>query len=528
MGGLRYRLLSTAAGGVLTLGLSPLAATNAYAVTYQVGDYTISLQSTVGYTVGLRTAPVNNELAGLNNDDGDRNFRSGVMANRFQSLEQLGIVDGDYGFRASALAYIDTVYLGHNKNNSPDTFNTSTSGTTGFPSQTVSLEGRRFEPLAAFIYGAEYFNSGSDKLSWQIGRQTITWGESLFSTDGISGLQAPSDFYQGELLPNPLAQATFLPTGAASATYSFANGITLAGYWQFEYEPSTLPGVGSFFSTSDIVGPGAQRLLLGPVSNQVAVNGALTRARDIRPPNGLDQFGAAIHDNIEGYELGAYFVQGIPKTPGVYTSGTKFIIYYPQPVDALAVSGSTVLNSGPFNGAQISGEISGRINQPLISQAIFGPTDVPSFSNTLYAKGDVLDAQLSTNYLTPPLPLMPNGGAVAAEFTWNDVLSVTENKAALVPGNTNMGGAFEGTYTPSWFPLANVEVETPVGWTTTFIGDSKYDGSHAGTGTIDVGALAIINSTLTVGLSYQRYYGAINRQALLDRDFATFYVQKVF
>ena len=542
---LRRLLLQTTvfAGGILMLGAGRPAA----AATLKLGDFTITLQSTLGYTFGERTAPVNNELATLNSDDGDRNFRSGVIANRFQTLEQLNISDGDYGLRASALAYIDTVYLQNSKNNSPNTFNSFGIGPQGFPSGTVANEGRKIEPLALFIYGAEDFDGGNQKLSWQLGRQTITWGESLFSLDGISGLQAPVDAYQGDLLPNPQAQALFLPTGAFSAAYQFANGVSIDGYWQFEFEPDILPGVGSFFSTSDEIGPGAQRILASTISEGAA---SINRAPDIRPKNGLDQFGFAAHDSIGNYEVGAYFVRGIPKGPNVYTdvgeavvggvpvvtdpgvinlahpNGPQIGLYnivYAQPVNAFALSASTL-----FMSANVAGEISDRINQPLISAPNVSSSDPANFNNPLYAIGNVVAAQLSTIYQSPPLPLMPNGGVLEAELNLSDVTSINKNRANLVPGNTSEGGAFEAVWTPNWFPRSDLEIETPVGWTTTFLGDSQFDGSAAGTTTYDVGIEAIYKYNLTIGANYQRYAGPLDRQANLDRDFLTVYVQKTF
>lgn len=507
------------------------APANAASIT--LGDYTITLQSTLGYTVGERTAPVDHKTAALNSDDGDRNFRTGIVENRFQTLEQFQISNGSYGFRASALAWLDTTYLQDNKNNSPNTFNAYGVGRNGFPSATIANDGRRIEPLAAFIYGAESFDSGNQTLSWQFGRQTITWGQSLFSLDGISGLQAPADLNQAKLLPNPQAQALFLPTGAISASYDFGSGVSADAYWQFEYEPDILPGVGSYFSTSDAVGPGGQRLLATPINAGAA---SIYRAPDIRPANGLNQFGFDAHKTFGASDVALYFLRGIPKTPLVYTELTgkptpnpngpkvgQYNVVYAQPVNAFAVSGSTLL----WN-ANVAGEISGRTNQPLVSKASYTPADPANYNHPLYAIGDVLDAQLSAIYVAPPMPLLTNGATIQTELTLNKVLSVTKNKAALVPGNTSEGGSFEIVCSPNWFPRADVEILTPVGWTTTFLGDSQYDGSAAGNSTYNIGIQAIYKANLTVGVNYQRYAGTPARQSTLDRDFVTFYIQRTF
>jgi len=519
------------AGGAFVFGM---AAPAAHAATWQLGDYTISLQSTLDYTLGVRTAPVDNEAAGLNNDDGDRNFRSGIMENLFQTTEQLNIQNGNYGFRASAQALINTVYLQNSQNDSPNTFNSYGIGSQSFPSGTIANDGRNFRMLAAFVYGAESFDGGQQRLSWQIGRQTITWGEALFSTDGLAGLQAPIDLNYAESEPNPQLQALFLPTGAASFSYYFADGITVDAYWQFEYEPTVLPGVGSYFSFADLLGPGAQRILATP-TNEGAIS--IYRAPDIRPANGLNQFGFAAHDTIGTYGLGLYFVRGIPKGPTTYAnefgfsptpSGFKvgtYSIVYAQPVNAFGVSATTT-----YGAVNVAAELSGRINQPLVSTVMTeGPVSPGSYNHPLYAAGDVFNAELNAIDLTEPLPLMPNGAAISGELTVNDVVSVTNRKAALTPDNTSESAGFELTFTPNWFPTPNIEVELPLGWTTTFVGDSQYDQlANAGTSTYDIGLEGVYKNNLTFGVNYQRYAGPPNRQSNIDRDFATLYIDKTF
>ncbi len=530
---------------VFTVGLTvPIA----HAATWYVGDYRITLQSTLDYTLGVRTSPLedsyyagNEGANGLNVDDGDRNFRSGIMENLFQTTEQLNIQNGNYGFRASAQASIDTVYLQDSKNNSPSTFNSYDVGPKGFPSSTVAQDGRNFRMLAAFVYGAENFDNGQQRLSWQIGRQTITWGESLFSTDGLSGLQAPVNIYYAESEPNPQLQALFLPTGAASFSYDLGNGITADAYWQFEFEPSIYPGVGSYFSFVDLFGPGAQRILATPFSPYLPAYEqglSIYRQPDVRPPNGVDQFGFAAHDTIGRYIVGLYFVRGIPKNLYTYTNvspdlfrpistGTQIAQYslvYAQPVNAFAISASTTIGS-----ANVAGELTARVNQPLVSTVDYvGPTTA-KYSDPLYAAGNVLNLELNTIDLTEPLPLMPNGATIAGEFTFNDVLDVTARKAALTPGNNPASAGFELTFAPSWYPSPNIQVELPLGWTTQVAGDSQYDiGEWAGASIYDVGLEGVYKNNLTFGVNYQRYAGPRDREPYVDRDFATFYVDKTF
>jgi len=519
------------AGSAALLLLSPFAARPARAQTVQTGPFTITLQSTLSWTGGVRTgsfdnAYYNSAAAGVITDDGDRNFHSGIAANRFQTVEQLNIQDGDYGLRASALAFIDTVYLTDNRNNSLSganpfgTLNYSGSGPRGFPSQTVSDDGRRFEPLALFLYGAEDFDGGVTRLNWQIGRQTITWGESLFSPDGVASIQAPADAYLSSLLPNPQVQSIFLPTGAARFAYHFASGVTLDGYWQFEYEPDVLPGVGSYFSPADFIGPGAQQLY------PVAYGPITQRAPDQRPNNGLDQFGISLRDTVGNYTYGAYFVRAIAKAPGLYEPGTEggfgpYALYYPEPENAYVTSISTLLGE-----ANVAGELDGYTGAPLASDGALFPG--VTYSNPNYAKGDVINGQVSAIYITPPLPIFKNGMTITAETWFNKVVSITENRAALAPGDDEgMGSDIE--VEPNFFPTGDLEMQFPVSWRPQFIGKSpRFDAASAGTGTINVGVDFTYKSNLDLTINYKHFYGSPGRQTYFDRDFVTAELQRTF
>jgi hypothetical protein len=267
---------------------------------------------------------------------------------------------------------------------------------------------------------------------------------------------------------------------------------------------------------------------------------SIYRGPDIRPSNGLDQFGFAAHGSYGVADFGLYFVRAIPKSPGLYVNAPnisptgqaglnvgQYYEYYALPVNAYAVS-----TSAQVFGANVGSEISVRTNQPFASE-IEGPlVSVPTYNHQLYARGNVLNATLSAIEITPPLPLMPNGLTADAEVVMNEILGYSRFKENLQPGTTRGGGSFEATVTPDWFPIPGLEVDLPIGWTTTFLGDSAFTSSNAGTGTIDVGIKGIYKANLTFGVNYQRYYGtgtlADPRQPDLDRDFVTVYVQRTF
>jgi hypothetical protein len=287
------------------------------ATLYNNGTVTISLESTLSWTLGVRVAPTNSQLlANKNNDDGDRNFRQGLVENRGDILEQLDIADGNYGFHGSFAAWLDTVYLHHNQNNSPSTYN-SFGPNDSFISATVNQQGRKFEPLTAYVFGSNYFNNGNQNLTWRFGRQTVLWGDSLFfGKDAIAGGQAPIDLYRAQAVADLQAQDLFLPTGSIYLSYDVNPHLTIQAYDNFEYEADQYPGVGSYFQFADFLAPGGQRVLianLGPAGDLSVYHG-----RDQTPANGFGQFGVAVRSHIGTVDLGAYYIRFDDKSAQVY------------------------------------------------------------------------------------------------------------------------------------------------------------------------------------------------------------------
>ena len=528
---------------------------NAHAATlYNNGAVTISLESTLSWTVGVRTGSPNSQLlANPNGDDGDRNFRHGLVENRGDILEQLDIADGNYGFHGSFSAWLDTVYLQHNQNNSPSTYN-NFGPNNSFTSATVNRQGRRFEPLSAYIFGSEDFGNGNQNVTWRIGRQTVLWGDSLFfGKDAIAGGQAPIDLYRASTVADLQAQDLFLPTGSIYVSFAVNPFLTIQAYDNFEYEADQFPGSGSYFAANDFLSPGGERILIAPTP---AGELAVYHGHDQTPANGFGQFGVALRSHIGDVDVGAYYVRFDDKGPQVYAfspapgapipakggySVGTYSLVYPQNINVFGFSGS-----GTIMDANVAGEISGRTNMDLFSgPGITIPYGEQANTTThpRYAIGDTIDAQISTLYVTPALPLMPGGASIAAEAVWNKVLTVTENKSALVPNRTSEGAAVEAVFTPTYYNFfPQTEIDVPIGVTANIIGRSQYDpGMNAGTGLINLGVKAIYRQTWVVGMNYARYYGTptavpaasnnpsgTNGQPYIDRDFVSLYVQHTF
>jgi hypothetical protein len=506
---------------------------------YSDNGVQINLDTTVEYANFYRVNDPSAILTNnINGDEGDRNFRHGLVSNYFSALPVLDIKDGNYGAHVSGQFYLDTEYLQKNQNNSPATFNPiSTTDNRSFTSATRNINGQNAMLLDAFVYGSKYFGAGDNQeITVKVGRQTLLWGQSLFfSANGIAAGQAPIDILTAEQLPNAETQQIILPVGQAVVTYQPNQVLTFQAYYQFEWEHDVFQGVGSYFSSSDLLDKGGQRL--------IAVPGAayLYRVKDLSPEHQNGQFGASAQATLGNYDVGLYALRYDAKAPEVYTGapqadkggGTSnvgsYYLVYPRDIQIYGAAVSTTL--GPAN---VAAEISGRRNMPLDSNGS-GSATYPGSANAgaLYPVGSTMAAQISALYLSPGLSWDPGGLSLAGEYAMNHVLSVDRNRSALAPGRDNTAGEFEFTVTPTYFFsfLPNIQINFPVGFTYDLFGRSQIDSTeNHGTGAVTAGVTAIYLTTWTAGLVYKDYIGKPDPSlnSLADRGYLSFNVEHTF
>ncbi|RJF87154.1 DUF1302 family protein [Oleomonas cavernae] len=192
-----------------------------------------------------------------NFDDPNRNFEKGDMfTNMFSALVEANFKYEDWGFKASGNAYYDFVYHADNSNdvNFPDGINKHGGPADEFTGQTRYANGGRFRALDAFAYGT--FDVFGTDLSLRVGNQVVAWGESLFFGN-ISLSQGVVDTTRANT-PGAEVKDILLPVPQVSMNWGVTDRLSILGYYQFDYDYNQLDGVGSYFSRSDIIGPGAE------------------------------------------------------------------------------------------------------------------------------------------------------------------------------------------------------------------------------------------------------------------------------
>ena len=128
------------------------------------------------------------------------------------------------------------------------------------------------------------FDVGNQSGTVRLGRQVISWGEATF-VQGVNALQNPLDAGVARA-PGAEVKEFILPTAALNLKWAFNDSFSAEAYYKLDWEKSTLAGVGSYLSASDTTGPGAQRILLGPL-------GAADVIQAVKPDDD-DQYGIAL------------------------------------------------------------------------------------------------------------------------------------------------------------------------------------------------------------------------------------------
>ncbi|MGI9289530.1 MAG: DUF1302 domain-containing protein [Pseudomonadales bacterium] len=285
------------------------------ALEFDVGEMVIDLDTELSYAAQWRVQGQDKRLiegiAKNSVDDGDRNFDTGLVSNRAAVRVEMAASYQDWSAFVRANAFYDDVYENEETDMDEAGYATYNDGRLlggnvdlgDFPDATVDKHGSKARILDAYVqYNFDMFDQGG---SVRAGRQVISWGESTFFS-GVNGLQNRIDAVAARA-PGAEVKEILLPTGAAYLQTSLTDSLSAELYYQYEWEQSLLPGVGSYFSTSDLTGPGAQRFVAGSF--------VFPKVEDQQPDDG-GQWGAATRYFMDsGTELGLYFVKSHAKTP---------------------------------------------------------------------------------------------------------------------------------------------------------------------------------------------------------------------
>lgn len=478
---------------------------------------------TLGYAAAVRTEKPSDALingpvdpaTGLpttaNGDDGDRNFdRGSLINNRISLLGEFFLSRNNYGLVLRGDAFYDDVYHHSNDNDTPATVNKS-GDHDEFSSQARKYDGGRARLLDAYAYGD--WNLGSTRLNLRLGRQVVAWGESLFFS-GVAASQGPADATKANV-PGVEVKNILLPLNQAFVQWSLGRGLSFAGYYHFEYRPSELEPVGAYFSTTDVIGPGAEFL-------RAAVGFDVPRGRDLEPSDN-GQYGLALKVQATlATSFGLYWLRyhntnpelllNIGEVaPGVFAP-TSYNVTYFDGIDMAAASFSTRIGA-----ASIAGEISLRDGVDMLVNTALGPTAT---------RGQLSQALLSTIYTVSPNALSQQIDLVG-EIGYVHVEDVDAISGSDQLTNDKGAWGWSGIAT---FNYRNVLPQWDLAVPVTLSGLNHTPAMAGAFGSLygddDMRASIATNFTylqnLQLGLSYNAYLGSADAQTrpYADRDYA--------
>ncbi len=536
-----------------TIAMAVAVAAPAHAFTYVFNDgVQIRLDNNVEYSMAWRTAPVSKQLtispAQENNNDGDLSLSHGLVSNRIQDVTSFDISDNGYGFDVSDEAFYDSVYEQATQDTGQASYN-SIDSSRSFPATTSALIGRNIELRNLYLYGS--FNAGGIPVTLRVGRHALIWGESLFFPDnGIAYGMVPFDGIEATSEPNAEVKDLFLPVGMASMSAQLTDSIRLESYYQFEFEKTIIPPVGSYYSAFDFFDGGGGRIIAAQPQLPFFPGGYLYRGPDIKHSSS-GQFGLALHYEPDSspYDFGLYALQYNDRTPQIYTypgqgagptsSGISYGQYrlvYPEYIKIFGTSASDTI--GPLN---IAGEVSARLNAPLTNTGVlvFPGALADANAHALYPKGKIAYAQVSAIYLGPATKFW-DASAFAGELAGNQLLSVDKNSDEFIASNGGGPGHWSAVglhflFTPTYYEVRpGVDLSVPLGLAYNFWGESAgthtfngNDQSHGGEATLGVTLTYL--STWNANLAYNQFFGPVSYgQLSADRSDATFSLQHTF
>ncbi len=321
----------------------------------------------------------------FNSDDGNLNFDRGDLVSLNAKINHelqlhLERPGAEWSLFGRALYYYDHVAA------DGDTERTALSAAA------KSHAGRDFQLLDAYVAG----DFDAVPLSIRLGNQVLNWGESVFLRGGINSIN-PADIARLRVAGSELRDV-LVPVPAANVKLGIGDSFSLEGFYQLRWDHSEIEAQGTFFSTTDVAGPGANTIHLGlgragrgddvantpdPAcpsrTNPAGLCSRVPRAAD-REAGHQGQFGVALRyfaEALNDTEIGLYYARihsrlplvslyaGDPTmrtAPGGFVGSIRYFVEYPEDIDLMGASFNGEVGASGF---AIQGEVAWRRNQPL-------------------------------------------------------------------------------------------------------------------------------------------------------------------
>ena len=252
----------------ITFLITSTASFSAHSVSFESGELSAVVDTTLTYGSGFRVQGADTEIIGLsgdpvgagltgtgsitgtafseNSDDGNQNYNEGIISNKGKFTTEVELNYKHFGFFTRFNGFKDY------ENKDAGLRTELSSKADRLVTENINLQD---------LYVWADFNVGHMPASIRVGEQVLSWGESTFIQNGINIIN-PFDVSK---LRTPGAQVrdALTPVGMVSLSIAPTDALSVEGYYQYDWERTIIEPVGSYFSTNDFVGDGGRKVMLG-------------------------------------------------------------------------------------------------------------------------------------------------------------------------------------------------------------------------------------------------------------------------
>ena len=225
----------------------------ARALEFGSGEVEASLDTTLSYGATFRVADRDPELvADVNGNDGDLNYKAGVVSNAIKFTSEFDLGYRNFGLFVRGTGFFDA----ENEN--------GTRERTPLSPKAKRMVGKDIDLLDAYATGT--FELGEVTADLRAGKHVLNWGESTFIQGGVNAIN-PFDVSKLRV-PGAELREALVAVPLVSTVLEFPVGLSMEGFYQLDWDKTEIDPVGSYFSVTDYVGPGATRAVV-PVDPRV-------------------------------------------------------------------------------------------------------------------------------------------------------------------------------------------------------------------------------------------------------------------
>jgi len=292
----------------------------ANAVDLSSGEVEASLDTTLSYGVAVRVEKQDKDLISkINDNDGNLNYKRGIISNAVKFTSDLDIRYQNIGLFMRGTGFFDHENENGEREHTP------------LNDEAKALVGKDIDLLDAYVTANMDFDEVA--VDVRVGKHVLNWGESTFIQNGINAVN-PFDVSKLRV-PGAELREALVAVPLVSTVMELPGNVSLEGFYQLDWDKTEIDPLGTYFSTTDYVGPGASRAFLNDPVLNMALEGnpdpraprlgddpdflAVSRGAD-RNPRDAGQWGVALRYLAEGLnntELGVYFMNYHSRLPTV-------------------------------------------------------------------------------------------------------------------------------------------------------------------------------------------------------------------